>query len=67
MPICSIDPREAPATDKLTLSRTSCKSTVLPGSDTSCLIETHENVGPTGKFTRTDYVFTAVDGSRGMG
>jgi hypothetical protein len=67
MPFCLIDPREDPATDKLTLTSNLVKSTVLPGSDTSCLIETHENVGPTGKFTRTDYVFSAVDGSRGMG
>ena len=66
MPFCLIDPRENPATDKLTLKSNLDKTTVLPGSDTSCLIETHENVGPTGKFTHTAYVFSAVDGSRGM-
>lgn len=67
MPFCLIDPREDPATDKLTLQSNLVKSTVLPGADTSCLIETDENVGPAGEFTRTDYVFSAVDGSRGMG
>jgi hypothetical protein len=68
MPGCTTDPRQNPATDNLLLKPNLDKSTVLPGSATSCLITYQVAVGPApGTFTRTDYVFSAVDGGRGMG
>jgi hypothetical protein len=69
MPGCKVDPRTDSTTDDPLLLKSNLdKSTILPGTATSCLIVYEVAVGPAaGTFTRTDYAFTAVDGGRGMG
>jgi hypothetical protein len=68
MPGCTTDPRDNPALDPFLLKPNLNKNAVLPPGHTSCLIGFAPTVGPAaGTFTRIDYVFSAVDGGRGMG
>jgi hypothetical protein len=63
MPYCSIDPRSNP-TPPFTLAT----SGVLPGSDTSCIVEASQNVVAGGGSVHTVYkVYTSYDGGRQIG
>jgi hypothetical protein len=64
MPFCNFDPRTGDT--GLVLDDPTNAAAVLPTGATSCLIESTEKVGATSgqASTRTDYVFSSVDGFR---